>query len=161
MRQFALVIALVCLSACASTGGGGGGGSAAHQPVTTAPVKSDSGLEFSVSNFSGERKAGEPIPVTIRFVNSSGYPIQLSQHVSAVVRNGKVESDWRIDLPLDHPIHLANGATFEWSLDLARSIKLKNPGTYDVIIGHENSVSTDLGNWKGAIYSQPQRVVIH
>jgi hypothetical protein len=154
----ALTLALA--AGCASNSPAPAAAASAGKAALLTPARSNEGLTFATSSIAGEHKAGEPIPVTVRFTNPVGYPVQFSPHINVIVRGNKEESDWRVDLPLDRPIKIMNGAAFEWTLDLARAIKLTRPGAYDVTIGHENSVSGDPANWKGSIYTQPQHVVI-
>ena len=127
-------------------------------------------LEVGMTDLEASYFVGSEIPVTIRIKNhgppKTNLPprhphAQLRPHLTVWVEcDSKITSE-RFPLPIENRIWIKQEEMFEYTIDLSELKSFANPGEYDVAIGHQNWLVTDLGDWTGTLRSKTQTVRIN
>ena len=117
-------------------------------------------LGVSITDLQPTYIAGSKIAATVRIKNH-GPPktdpppkhpqVQLFPHLTLWIKQNSNLTTERIRLPIENRIRIKQGETFERTIDLSEMDVLTTPGEYHVAIGHENWVTTDLGDWTGTL----------
>ncbi len=145
---------------------------AARSARSTGQDTYDRLLEVQVSDLSKVYQVSSPILATVWITNlgpqqprdadvPSKHPqAQLFPHLTVWVHQDSKLTSERMALPIENRIRIKQGETFERQVDLSTFTILSTPGEYEVSIGHENDLITDLGDWTGRLRSRSQTIVI-
>ena len=125
-------------------------------------------LRVWVSDLKPVYTLGKSIPLTVRIrarrnpegTDRADRGAQLFPFLTVWVESESGLKIEQIALPIENRLHIKVGETFERRIDLARAQALKEPGTYEASVGHQNGLVKDIGDWLGTLRSRSQSVQV-